>query len=146
MNLKLRRHFKRFLDCGAYCTPPGRAACAIDNARTLIEWEKAESAGLVRLVAEPERDSMADVFGDEIAKREAQSVERWGCWVVFSEVNAGSQSTGDQWQMCDSIGMCVYQNPLDPFQNCYVIDLMASALKRIPQPGNVDELCTSLDT
>ena len=63
---------------------------------------------------------------------------------MISEVNQGNEASGDKWEVVDSIGMCVYANPLDPFENCYVPDLMASALKHIPQSGNVDEMCTAL--
>lgn len=129
---------------GAYCTPPGRSACALSSARTLAQWREAEAAGLVRLQCEPERESFSDVFGDEIYEREKDSIERFGAWVVFTEVNHGSEASGDDWQISDSIGMCVYQDPTDPFENCCVTDLMRSALDHIPQPGNVDELCSSL--
>lgn len=32
------------------------------------------------------------------------------------------------WQHADSIGMCVYADPFDPFENAYVNDLMRNAL------------------
>lgn len=146
MKTQIKRDWKRFMVEGAYCSPPGRAACALAHARTLDEWRTAESAGLVRLRAEPESESLASVYGDEIAEREREYAGRWGVWWVVSEVNFGNEAIGDKWEHADSIGMCVYENPLDPFQNCYVVDLMAAALRNIPQPGNVDELCTSLES
>ena len=147
-NTQLQKDFRRFLTVGAYCTPPGRAACALDHARTLQQWAEAEAAGLVRIEAEPEQDNYFDVYGAPDTDGERKQIEaeldRVGCWVVFTEVNHGTEGTGDDWQHADSIGMCVYANPCDPFQNCYVVDLMAAALGQIPQPGNVDELCTAL--
>lgn len=74
-------------------------------------------------------------YGKEIYEREKDSIERWGCWFLVAEVNTGDQAVGDNWKHADSIGMCVYLDPLDPFQNCYVIDLMSAALEQIPQPG-----------
>lgn len=139
------QNFKRFLAVGGYCTPPGRAACALRSARTLEEWRKAESAGLVRLLASPEQESYESVFGKESFEQDRECIERHGCWWVTSEVNHGTEATGDDWQHADSIGMCVYANPLDPFENSYVIDLMQAALDQIDQPGCVDELCTSLE-
>lgn len=134
MNTTIRSDFQGFLNEGAYCTPPGRAACALNHARTLDAWRRAEVAGLVRLRSEPERENYFDVYGEPDDERERASIvaeiERNGCWWVVSEY-----WDGEDWQLADSIGMCVYANPLDPFQNCYVVDLMASALSNIPQPG-----------
>lgn len=146
INPNIRANFKRFLAVGAYSTPPGRAACALRNARTVEEFRQAEWADLVRIQAEPENESLESVFGKEVAEREAESVEHYGVWVVSAEVNHGNESSGDDWQVVDSVGMCVYATPCDPFQNPYVVDLMRAALDAIPQEGNVDELCTSLDS
>src|SRR5687767_13706853 len=99
MNEKLRDYFRRFLEAGAYCTPPGRAACALDNARTLLEWDALEADGLVRLRAEPECESYFDIFGApayvnihgrrvsaEQARAEiVEQIERDGCWWVVAE-------------------------------------------------------------
>jgi len=68
---------------------------------------------------------------DPVARgRESRASEITGCWWIVASV-----ATGDKWEHADSIGMCVYEDPLDPFQNCYVVDLMATALEAIPQPG-----------
>jgi hypothetical protein len=55
--------YRRFKETGGYCTPPGRAACALDKARTLAKWREAEADGRVRLRAEPERENYFDVYG-----------------------------------------------------------------------------------
>ncbi len=122
---------------------------ALSMAKTVEAWRDAESAGLVRLVAEDERESYFDVYGEPDSKKErdaiVHSIETYGCYCLVSEVNMGSEAEGDDWQMVDSIGMCAgYRNPLDPFENYCVPDLMSAALKAIPQSGNVDELCTAL--
>lgn len=137
------RDYHRFLAAGAYCTPPGRAACALRNARILDEWNQAERAGLVRLRAIPEEESYFDVYGRPDDPKElaelTRLLETWGCYCVVSEVNHGD-ATRDDWQHADSVSMCVYKKPLDPFDNSYVPDLMREALSQIPQPGEVDEI------
>ena len=139
MKTQLRKDFQRFLVSGAYCTPPGRAACALSHARTLAEWREAEQAGLVRLRVEPEQESYFDVYGKpETEKQRAMieaQLERDGCWVVVSEVNQGDEMTGDNWEIADAIGMNVYNDPCDPFENCYVPDLMRQALNAVAMPG-----------
>lgn len=135
---ELVRDYREFKNQGAYCIPPGRAACAIRNARTLAEWRAARNSNLVRLRMIPEEESYFDVFGRPDNEKERKEIEtlldRWGCYWVVSEVNHGNE-TRDDWQHADSIGMCVYANPLDPFENCYIPDLMRAALDAIPQPG-----------
>lgn len=139
MKTQLRKDFQRFLECGAYATPPGRAACALGYARTLEQWREAESAGLVRLKMCPENESYFDVYGKPDSEKEKLQIlaalDRCGCWYVVSEVNTGDEASGDNWEHADSIGMCVYDNPLDPFENCYIPDLMAKALESIPVCG-----------
>lgn len=124
----LQQLFQQFLECGAYSTPPGRAVCALHSARTLIEWKKAEAAGLVRLQIEPEEESyfrygVPDDWHE--VKKIERLVEAWGLWIVNTEFRA---TLNDNWQHADSVGMCLFKKPADPFDNPYVIDLMHSAL------------------
>lgn len=115
MKHQLRKDFQRFLETGAYCTPPGKTQCAFNNARTLAEWREAESSGLVRIQAEPEQESFASVYGRDVEKREWDTIERFGVWHVYTEVNHGNETEND-WQFADGIGMCVYSDPTDPFE------------------------------
>lgn len=144
MKTELTRNYLRFRKENPFC----HADHALRMAKTITEWQEAESAGLVRLKADEERESYFSVYGEPDSEQERKaivhSLELYGCFVVYSEVNTGSEASGDNWEMCDSVGMCVYKNPLDPFENYYVPDLMQAALRQIPQPGNVDELCSSL--
>lgn len=136
LNMKtLRTLFQGFLNNGGYCTPPGRAKCALDNARTVLAFQEYEDAGLVKIEAEPEQESYFDVFGEPESGHERKAtiamLERDGCWCVISKYWDGSQ-----WQLADSIGMCAgYSDPTDPLQNCYVPDLMRSAIDSIGQAG-----------
>ena len=74
-------------------------------------------------------------FGYSSALLTAQShgrlLEQWGCVVVYTEY-----LDGETWRRADSVGMCVYNRPLDPFDNDYVIDLMRSAIDKVAQCGD----------
>jgi len=88
-----------------------------------------ERHGFVRLRAEPEQESYFDVFGEPDSAEERQeivdSINLHGCWWVVSEFRGDD----GRWHRADSIGMCAgYQNVLDPEENDYVCDLMASAV------------------
>ena len=96
--------------------------------KTTIETFRAlESDGLVRLRAFPETESYFDVYGEPDDAQERQEIidqiDRDGCWLVESEFYADGQ-----WHHADSVGMCVYNRPLDPAENCYVEDLMRAAI------------------
>lgn len=146
MKTQLQKDWRKFLDTGGYCNPPGRAQCALDHARTLQEWRDAESAGLVRLRQEEEQESYLDSYGEpeaytdmngrrvsaEKAREElCELLDRKGCWWIVSEV-----FNGEEWEQADSIGMCAgYDDPCSPFENSYVPDLMRAALDRIPVCG-----------
>lgn len=133
--MKLRDTFQKFLASQGYCSPPGKAVCALNSARTLIEFRRLESADLVRLKADYEQENYFDVYGKPDDEKEykaiCEAIDRNGVYCVRSEF-----FDGQKWQHADSIGMCVYSNPLDPFENDYVISLMASAIELIRQPGD----------
>jgi hypothetical protein len=91
-----------------------------------------ERHGFVRLRAEPEQESYFDVFGNPETPEERQEImdrlNLHGCWCVFSEFRGDD----GRWHHADSIGMCAgYQNVLDPEENDYVCDLMASAVNAL---------------
>jgi hypothetical protein len=99
--------------------------------QTAIETFRAlESDGLVRLRALPEIESYFNVYGEPDDAQERQEIidqiEQNGCWFVVSEFFADGQ-----WHHADSVGMCVYSGPLEPAENCYVEDLMRSAVRAL---------------
>ena len=99
--------------------------------QTAIETFRAlESDGLVRLRALPEIESYFNVYGEPDDAQERQEIidqiEQNGCWFVVSEFFADGQ-----WHHADSVGMCVYSRPLEPAENCYVEDLMRSAVRAL---------------
>ena len=116
-----QKYYRQLRQCGY------RADHALAMARTLVRWDQAESAGHVRLVAKPESESYWDVYGEPDSERERKAqawyLEHWGCWCVV-----GQYYDGQAWQWADSVGMCVYEHPLSPFENCYVPDIMAATL------------------
>lgn len=104
------------------------AACSLRSAHTILAFREAEKAGLVRLRCEEEQENYFDVYGredDEKQQKEMEAIlERDGCWWTCSE-----WFDGEEWQHADSCGMHTgYRDPLDPFQNCYIIDEMQAAL------------------
>jgi hypothetical protein len=100
---------------------------------SIIEtFRNLESNGFVRIRAEEEQESYFDVFGNPDSPEERQEiVDRLnlnGCWCVTSEF----MGDDGRWHHADSIGMCTgYQNVLDPEENDYVCDLMASAVNAL---------------
>lgn len=104
------------------------AECSLGSAKTLLAFRELESRGLVRMRAEPEQENYFDVFGDDGTpaqrKRTEEIIEQLGCWWTVSE-----WFDGDEWRHADSCGMHTgYKNPLDPFENCYVIQEMRAAV------------------
>ena len=147
MNKQLRHDYDRFRMEGA--TIVGMSAlCALHDAKTLRDWRELEDAGKVRLRAEPEEESYFDVFGEpegytnaqghyvtpELARQSIiEALDRDGLWWVVSEYKAClcECCEHDTWEQADSIGMCNYDDPCDPFQNCYVPELMAQAIGKV---------------
>lgn len=115
------------------------ARCSLDAARTILRFRELEREGLVRISAEPEEESYFAVYGEpsgyvnaqghEVsAEKEREEIcavlERDGCWRTVSE-----WFDGEDWQEADSCGMHTgYRDPCDPFQNCYVVQEMQSAI------------------
>lgn len=116
------------------------ASHALHGAKAKLAFEALERRELVRLRAEPEEENYFDVYGEpegyegangrrvsaeQERKETCELLERDGCWHVVAEY-----FDGQRWQHADSIGMNTgYKNVLSPFENCYVPDLMASAVE-----------------
>ncbi len=115
------------------------AKCSLATAKTILEFRQLESDGLVRMRSEEEQESYFVVFGDDSdgaernghpidakqARKETEEMlERYGVWWTCSE-----WFDGDEWQEADSCGMHAgYKDPLDPFENCYVVGEMQAAI------------------
>lgn len=125
MTSELLNTYRKFRERGG-CIVGEAAKCALFEARTLLAFRELESSGVVRIRQVPEQESFADVFGAEIAEREAEYIDRWGCWLVVTEILTCEQC--DTWKIAGSVGMCVYENPTDPFENAYIPALMREAI------------------
>ena len=119
---------------------------AIRAARIVKRFEDLEGGGRVRLRLEPEVESYFDVYGEpegytdihgrrHSAEEEHQEIcgmiDLHGLWFVVAEVRCPCCGA---WEWADSIGMCIYRDPLDFCENAYVPDLMAAAI------GKAEEL------
>lgn len=114
------------------------AKVSLRTAKTILRFRQLEADGLVRLRAEPEQESYFDVFepegytnaeghwvtADQARKEICEVLDRDGVWWTCSE-----WFDGEEWQQADSCGMHTgYKNPLNPFENCYIVGHMASAI------------------
>ena len=104
-----------------------RAAESLCAARTLTAWEHAVYENRVRIRTEPETEDYFGVYGEPDTAREREqicaSLSTHGCHCVITEYWAGAE-----WEIADSIGFCIYPDPLDPLENAYVPDMIQSAL------------------
>jgi hypothetical protein len=119
------------------------AECSLSAAKTILRFRQLESIGLVRMRCEVEEESYHDVFGDlgpgernghpmseaDTRKKLNELLERYGCWWTVAEWR---QDEDSEWEQANSCGMHTgYKNPLDPFENCYVVQEMQSAIDAI---------------
>lgn len=131
--------YMQFRAAGYSAADSHRSACIVTNFRDL------EEAGLVQLRVEDERDDYFVVYGEPDAYRSAtgryitaeeareeisRQIDLCGCSYVIAEWR---EDDCDEWQQADGIGMCICANPLDPVENCYVSDLMLSAIRKLPR-------------
>jgi hypothetical protein len=127
MNNKTRKFYFQLRERGY------TAKRSLLSAKTIEAFKRLEFEGKVRLRLEPEQESYFDVFGEPKTEAEREriieQIENLGCYGVISEYSCHC----GQWQLADSIGFCIYEQPLDPFDNEYCIDLMHSALKQLQE-------------
>lgn len=120
------------------------AACSLRAARTILAFREKEREGKVRMRKEEEQENYFDVYGKPdgytnaqghwVSQKEAikeleELLERDGVWWTCSE-----WFNGEEWEQADSCGMHTgYKNPLDPFENCYVVQEMQAALDKLEE-------------
>jgi len=100
------------------------AHVALSSARTLYEFRSGALCDSLRIRAEYESENYADVFG-EPDKLERHYIELYGCTCVIGEY---SLDGGETWTHADSVGMCVYSDPLSPWENPYVVAIMSATI------------------
>ena len=107
-----------------------RAEHALRSAKILVAFRNLEEKGKARIVAEPEDDNYFDVFGEPETQKERDEIcriiERDSIWYVKAEKLCCKKC--GTFETKDGIGMCIYNDPTSPYENSYVIDLMASCL------------------
>lgn len=138
MNSAELRKYWLFRKCGMTPEEAKRAALILER----FEW--LEYHGKVRMFAVHEDedyifatygrsgpDGYVGANGKRVSKKAARAeledlIYRLGNWCVVSQIWNEPTET---WEWVECIGMCVgYQNPLSPFENWYVPDLMQAAI------------------
>lgn len=107
---------------------------ALHSAKVLKRWHELEGES-VRLRLEYEEESYFDIFGAPDTEKErkaiVKAIEQYGCYYAASEFKTKvceCCGRGGDWEHADGVGMLIYSDPLDPFENDYIIDLMAEAI------------------
>ena len=142
MKTEILKEYIKFRQHSPFMLAGRNSELALMSAKTLVAFRQAEADGLVRMRCEPEEENYFDVYGRDGTpaelKRMEEIIERLGCWWTVAEWFDGSE-----WNQADSCGMHAgYKNPLDPFENCYVIDEMRSALDAAPgTPKHIARNC-----
>jgi len=101
------------------------ANVALRSARTLFEFERGAFCDSLRIRAEYERESYAYVFGEPVDATTQHHIDLYGCVCVFGEY---SPDGGETWHRADSVGFCIYSDPLSPWENSYVVDIMRETI------------------
>lgn len=133
MNAQMAREYRQFRAAGM------RAEHAIDAARTEIQWNRLERAGLVILDAREEEQNYFDVYGEPDTEKERESIrhylETWGCYCVMGRYSLKPITHDADWdwngEIGDSVGMCVYDDPKDARQNWYVTDIKQTTIRAL---------------
>lgn len=136
----IRKLYKQFRESSPFMLVGRNAEVALSAAKTLAQFNRLEFEGCVRMQLEFDYDSDASFYDtwphlSERSRRELKQAYCDDCYVVSSQIfNRDSH----EWETVDSIGGCAgYKNPCSPFENCYVIDMMQSAIDRLDVSGNI---------
>ena len=98
-------------------------------ARTIVQFDALESAGLVRIECRPDDSpdlSYIDTW-EHMSERELK--ERLWDQGIVGAIGQYRVDEHSGWQTADSIWGCAgYENPPSPFENCYVPDIMRQTI------------------
>ena len=129
------------------------AECSLRFAKTLHRFRELERLGVVRMRAEPEQESYLSVYGDDELRHAERNghpipydqtrkelialLDSKGVWFTVSEWRPDTDSA---WEHADSCGMHTgYDNPLDPFENCYIAQAMQAAIEAYEDHANMTQ-------
>ena len=122
------------------------ANVALYNAKAIVEFTAMRDEGKVRITMAYEKENYFDVFGqpegyegqhgwvtpEEERVEIEDMIQSMGCYVVMAETWNGCQECGrGEWEMVDSVGMCIYSDPTDPYENEYVPGMMKAAIEAV---------------
>ena len=126
--------YRQFRQHSPFMLVGRNAELALSAARTFGKWEEMEADGLVKIEAHIDHNpdpSFYDTWEHLSDKTREQLKQAYcdDCWGVITYYRC--PHCGD-WQQADSVWGCSgYSNPCDAFENCYVIDLMQSAIEQV---------------
>lgn len=131
---ELRRLYERFRKDSPFMLVGENAKLAWVSAQLLAKWQALEAEGLVRIESEPD-DSPDPSFYDtweHLSERTREQLKADYCDDCWGVLTYWRESTDAEWQDADSIwGNSGYDDPCSPFENCYVVDLMRSAIDQL---------------
>ena len=119
---KMRKH-KPFMMYGR------DAECSLHAARTVLRFRELQADGLVRIRSEYDPDPY-DFGNMDLTQAENDEILSMGVFGVITEVYEGCPHCGHgEWVQADSIwGNAGYNDPGSEYENCYVVDLMQTAI------------------
>jgi hypothetical protein len=119
-------NFKKFRSGGM------KAINAFFSAKTLCEFKALEEIGQARIKIQYEEENYFHVFGEPESEKERRyivaTIEKFGLWYVKAEVKCPCCG---QWEHVEGIGMIIANDPADPYENEYAIDLMQAAIDKV---------------
>lgn len=151
MNPAILAEYRKFRGRG--CIVGRDAQSALRSARVVASFRVLERADHVRLAQCLEAEGYFDVYGEpegytsvhgrrvsaeQERKEMCDTIERLGCWCISAEIKRGCRHCGrSEWETVDGVGMCAgYENPLSPYENPYIVDLMAAAIAAVGESEN----------
>jgi hypothetical protein len=138
MTPELLRLYRRFRTDPPFMLYGSNAAQALSAAKTLLQFQELEEAGLVKIDYEPDQDPDASYIDDwpHLSERTRQRLKDEYYDTCVGVITYARTTEDDEWEDVDSIWGCAgYKDPTSPFENCYVIDLMDTAIKHATAPN-----------
>jgi len=132
VNAQIKREYRTMRLQKPFMLVGHDAECSLLAARAVIAFRKLADDGKVRIIAE--HDDQEYDWGDiEPTSNDIAMLNRLGVWVVSVEVFKGCDKCGrGEWEYVDSIGGCAgYENPTSEYENCYVSEMMETAVKAV---------------
>jgi hypothetical protein len=131
MNASIASLYRRFRADPPFMLVGSNAAQAMSAAKLLDRWNELEAAGKVKIDSEPDQYADASFYDtwEHLSDRTRLQLKQRYCDDCQSVTAYYRCSECGDWIPADSIGGCSgYKDPCSPFENCYVVDLMNSAV------------------